>query len=401
MERITKARTALLLSQPFFGTLALQLRIVMDPSVKTMKTDGVHLWANPAFVEGLSLEQLKGVLAHEIMHPACRHHTRRGSRSLRLWNVAADYAINPMLLSAGFELPEGALNEPRFEDMSAEAIYATLNQPGGSGGDDSQNGAPGGDAGAGGDSAPPADDGQPDDAYIDPGGCGGVCDAPGVDGRPPSPADRKHAERQWDVAVSQALEVAKGCGQLPAGIERFVTEVRTPTIYWTDVLRAFFHEIGKDRYSWTRPDRRFIHAGLYLPGRHSRNLGPVVVAVDSSASIDPPTVAQFSAETSAILETCRPSRIDVVYCDSTIGGVETFSTNDLPLKLQVVGGGGTDFRPPFEWVESEGLSPACMVYLTDLESSRFPPPPAYPVLWAAIGKRTAPFGDIVRLGGGA
>jgi predicted metal-dependent peptidase len=70
----------------------------------------------------------------------------------------------------------------------------------------------------------------------------------------------------------------------------------------------------------------------------------------------------------------------------------------LPLELTPEGGGGTDYRPVFEWVEQEGLDPACLVYLTDMECMHFPRcDPEYPVLWARVGGggNTPPFGDMI------
>jgi predicted metal-dependent peptidase len=61
------------------------------------------------------------------------------------------------------------------------------------------------------------------------------------------------------------------------------------------------------------------------------------------------------------------------------------------------GGGGTDFRPVFEWVEESQTEPACLIYLTDLCCHSYPAPPDYPVLWVTESRRTAPFGETVRI----
>jgi predicted metal-dependent peptidase len=95
-------------------------------SIATMATDGVSLYFNPEFVERLSSAELIGTLAHEVMHPALQHHTRRGERDPKRWNMACDYAINPMLLDAGLSLPEEVLYEAHFRGMSAEEIYNRL-----------------------------------------------------------------------------------------------------------------------------------------------------------------------------------------------------------------------------------------------------------------------------------
>ena len=74
--RIQKARTALLLDHPFFGSLLYRLKDRESLAVKTMATDGVSLLWNPEFVETLTAATLAGTLAHEVMHPALHHHLR-------------------------------------------------------------------------------------------------------------------------------------------------------------------------------------------------------------------------------------------------------------------------------------------------------------------------------------
>jgi len=60
------------------------------------------------------------------MHCALGHQCRRGEREPGLWNVAADLAINPILIGNGFTLPAGALIDPVFANLSAEEICARL-----------------------------------------------------------------------------------------------------------------------------------------------------------------------------------------------------------------------------------------------------------------------------------
>ena len=121
--RLKQGRTKLLLDFPFFGVLILRLKDIETLSIETMATDGVSLFYNPEFVAKLTPPELLGCLAHEVMHPALQHHTRRGTRSLKRWNVACDFAINPLIRDANLTLPAGALYDPRFRDLSAERIY--------------------------------------------------------------------------------------------------------------------------------------------------------------------------------------------------------------------------------------------------------------------------------------
>jgi len=105
-QKLSRARVQLLLSQPFFGTLCLRLKLVPVPSFPTMATDGQRIVYNPAFVEKLTPSELEGVLAHEVMHLALSHHCRRGERDAQLWNQATDYAVNPILINNGITLPK-------------------------------------------------------------------------------------------------------------------------------------------------------------------------------------------------------------------------------------------------------------------------------------------------------
>jgi hypothetical protein len=124
-QKLTRARVQLLLLQPFFGTLGLRLKLIPG-DLPTMATDGSRIVYNPAFVDELKPAELEGTLAHEVLHCALGHQCRRGERDSRLWNEAADFAVNPILIGNGFALPAGALFDPAFANMSAEEIYARL-----------------------------------------------------------------------------------------------------------------------------------------------------------------------------------------------------------------------------------------------------------------------------------
>src|SRR5260370_8937262 len=147
--KLTRARTQLVLNQPFFGTLCLRLKL-MAGTVPTMSKDGTRIVYYAAFVDGLKPAELEGVLAHEVSHCALGHQCRRGNRDPKLWNIAADYAINPILVANGFTLPPDVLIDPAFSGLSAEEIYARLLRKGGGSGaasDQEQQGVAGSDPG--------------------------------------------------------------------------------------------------------------------------------------------------------------------------------------------------------------------------------------------------------------
>src|SRR5260370_11990855 len=93
-----------------------------------MATDGRRIVYNPRLVESVPPPILQTLLAHEVRDCALGHHCGRGTRDPKLWNKAADLAINPLLKRNGMELWEGALLDPQYDDLSAEEIYAQLNK---------------------------------------------------------------------------------------------------------------------------------------------------------------------------------------------------------------------------------------------------------------------------------
>src|SRR5258708_7926299 len=218
--RIQKARTALLLDHPFFGPLPLRRGGRASGSIQTMATDGVSLFYNPEFVETLNTAELAGVLAHEVMHPALQHHTRRGDRDRKRWNMACDYAINPLLLDAGLTLPRDVLIDHRFRGMSAERIYNLIEEQQDLGGSDGERENQDGSS-SDGEGGKRADNLSVDDAPTaptTPGGFGQVLDAPEPEGDDGDTVAEQ--AREWKIAVEQAENVAKLAGKLPAGVTR-------------------------------------------------------------------------------------------------------------------------------------------------------------------------------------
>ena len=393
-RRLQKARTTLLLDHPFFGSLLFRLKGRESRSIKAMATDGVSLFYNPDFVETLNAATLCGVLAHEVLHPGLQHHVRRSGRDPKRWNEACDYAINPILLDAGLHLPEGVLVDDRFREMSAEQIYNQLQteaeqEPGGP--DDTKEA--GGD-GATSPSPTPGESGELSTPVTE-GGIGQVLDAPVADEDTPTAEEQA---REWSIAVSQAVTLAKQAGKVPAGMERSLDGAAEAGVDWRELLRRAWSETTPADYSWMRPNRRHIWTGLYLPGVVREGVGEVAIAVDCSGSVNSRQLRLFEAEVRSILEGQRPQRVYILYFDAAVHKVETFEAGQRVL-LNPVGGGGTEFGPCFEWLEEHGILPQTLVFLTDLHGSFPDSEPAYPVIWASTGGRRAPFGQVVPMQG--
>jgi len=427
LAKLRRARTALLLAHPFFGSLCLRMEPKADPHCATAWTDGRTLAYNPGYVAGLRDEQVQGLLAHTVMHPACQHHTRRAGRDPKLWNMACDHAINWILLDAGIDLPPKYLDNPAYHGLTADQIYTELHAAhgeetrpaltdgkgdsdgvadwdGATGtegdgenlGEDSESG-PGGEGDGrmelGGEGDEPGEEGSEQSG--DPGGSGEVRDRDrDAEGGGSSEGG---SDEEWELALAEAARQARDVGELPGGLERLIGEVLHPVLDWRELLDRYISDRARDDYAWTPPNKRFLHLDILLPSLSNRQLPDLVLAIDTSGSVSEAEMDRFAAEVSGILE-AYDTTIHVAYCDSELTGVAAFGRADLPLELTPTGGGGTDYRPVFDWVRESGLDPACLVYLTDLECNGFPAvEPDYPVLWARIGGQgdAAPFGDVL------
>ena len=349
---LTRVRTALIIDQPFYGMLALRLKFVEDAGTKTMAVDGVHIFYNVDFVKSLPINQIKTVVAHEVMHCVFAHISRRGDRNPRKFNQAGDHVINIGLKDSKFEpVPSWLCNEG-FRNMTTDHVYSLL----------------------------PDDDNDPSSDPMD------EC-MDSADGT----AEGDMAEVEWKIATVQAAKMAKDEGKLPGSVERFVDELTSVKVDWRAVLRRFIVEVSKNDYSWSRFNRRFQSQGIFLPSLYSENMGELVVVIDTSGSIDQPTLNAFGTEIKAIVDSTRPAKTHVVYCDAKINHVDEYGPND-ELAFAMHGGGGTDFRPPFAHLEKHDIKPACLVYLTDLYGPHGDAP-EYPVLWVCTTDRIAPWGE--------
>ena len=96
--KVSRSITRLVISHPFFGSMALSLKIEADEEISTMCTDGKFIKWNHDFVANMSEEETTGVMAHEVMHVGMKHNLRRGDRDPERWNIACDYVINPILI---------------------------------------------------------------------------------------------------------------------------------------------------------------------------------------------------------------------------------------------------------------------------------------------------------------
>jgi len=393
-DLLQKARALIVLDQPFFASFILRKPIQWSTDVPTACVDArCNIYLNPewiantkchdpsALAEPMTVRQLIFLLCHEAMHYMMMHSLRRGQRKPGAWNVACDAVINDTLTDANIgEFIDGGVEHPGARQFKAEDLY----QEPPKGGDGQKPGDQPG-TGGGGQGNPPPKGGSD----TQPGGIGNdIIEDNLTDG------EVAELEATTRVDVAQAAQAAKMQGKMHASLQRLVDEIIKVPTPWQSILERFMTAYRKDDYSWSRPNRRFIGSGVYLPGQnYVPEMGEVVIGVDTSGSIGATELAHFAGHINGIIEQCRPSKVHVVYCDSKVAHVDEYDT-DAAITLTMHGGGGTDMTKIFDWITENGVDPDITVILTDLYTP-FGDEPDFDVVWLSTTDQVAPYGHTV------
>jgi predicted metal-dependent peptidase len=397
-----RARRCLILDHPFMGSLVMHLEPVEDRSTKTLWVDGKSIGYNPDSFDELSLRDGAGLIAKGVLHCALGHHVRRNARTQKTWQEACDLVTNGHIISSGLTLPFGNTQDTQYieQNLAAEQVYLLLKQmeedeqkqdggdqgqQGDGSGQGSGQGTPSGQPGSG----PSQGPGSPD---VD------VRDLPGNEpGQAPTETEQNQQQQDWKINLQQAVQNATQRGDLPASLERAVAQAQAPAVDWKQELRRYMTSTCREDLSWSKPNRRFIAAGLYLPAAHSERMNTVVIHIDTSGSITDRILGAFEGAVNEILEDVKPQKTIVVYCDARVNLVEEFAAEDYPIKLQAVGGGGTNFKPVYAYLADNDIVPDCLVSLTDTYGTFPDQEPEFPVLWASTAGEEVPFGDLIKI----
>ncbi|ACL73365.1 conserved hypothetical protein [Thioalkalivibrio sulfidiphilus HL-EbGr7] len=412
--KLGAARTRLILDKPFLG--ALVLRLPLEPAgdwCRTTATDARKLYYNAEYIDKLNLAEVQYMLAHEALHCALGHFARRGHRVKHLWDIACDYAINPILINDGLTPPPGMLYERSYEGMSAEEIYpfiqdnendSTLDQHVYDQPEEQRSGKG---------KQPPPESGEDmgkrrdENPQQDPGEGQNEAESPeretdehqGGD-QPPPPLGHQEREElavQWRQRLAGAAQQAMQAGKLSGDMARLVDHLLQPQLPWRMLLARYMSAQARDDYSYSRPSSRRGEPAI-LPNLRSHNLD-VVVVLDTSGSVSAKEMTDFITEVDAIKGQIR-ARVTLHACDHQMNAdgpwvFEPWETLRLPESFQ--GGGGTDFRPVFDWIAGLDRQPDLLVYFTDAQGDFPPLPPHYPVVWLVKGKTPVPWGQRVQL----
>jgi predicted metal-dependent peptidase len=374
-DRLVKSRVQLLMEYPFFGQLALYLKLVEDNSIPTAATDGKRYLYNNEFVGNLNDKELNFLTAHETLHAALGHLWRWENKDKLIFNHAADYVINAMIKECDrsestFKMIKGGLYDKKYEGMSTEEVYDLLIN---------------------------------DEDYVDKArknqmaGISETLDDHSIWEQADAGSEgSENGQEDWQGRVVQAAQATEGKekGALPSLIKRMIKDFTSPQKNWKQLL-AEFVQCEINDYGFSPPDKRFSDYDFFLPDFSEPEdvIKNLVFAIDTSGSIGDKEFQVFINEiVGCINQFGGKVKGHLLYCDTKISSNGVYDLEDAHKSLPD-GGGGTDFRPVFNWVH-DNLNDDCVgvVYLTDGEGTYPTKEPIYPTLWVLTQDYNVPFG---------
>ena len=380
-QRLSKAVMSVMAHDKYVGLSSVLMvgdRTVSD-TIPTACTNGRDEQYGRGFVDGLTDPELRFLVLHECYHKMYKHLTTwKHLYKLHpiVSNVACDYVINIQLSDSdegmGFiKMPKVGLIDEKYRGMDSAQVFHLIY-----------------------DALPEGDDGS---------GLGGGMDDHDWDGAEElTEIEKGDLEREVDEAIRQGALVA---GKLGSGGARTLEDLLRPEIDWREVLREFIQSVcaGNDFSTWSRPNRRFVSAGVYMPSGITERVEDLVITMDTSASIRQRELTAFLSEVVEIARMVRPERVRLLYWDTEVVRDELYTgaeIDSIAKSTKPAGGGGTDVLCVTRYMEEHDIKPQAVITFTDGYIYRGWGEWSCPVLWAIYDNNQAKpdCGKVVHIG---
>lgn len=418
---LAAARLRLATGRPYLAAALWAVVPVPKPGLGTLAVDKWwRLYFDPAVAAAWTVEQLAGVLYHEIAH-LLRAHPERAeqmSAASAAWNLAADAEINDDLLAERVTLPgqpvtpallgqpEGRLAEEYYVALQAQAQSQQAqgqgqqgqaqdwggagsaggadptqadptagSQPGGA--TASEAAAPSGQPAAGPDagSAPSPDPAPPRPGAGRCGSCATGHQEPWEDPGPaeggPAGISRAEAELIRRQAAQEIIRIAQSGrdrGEIPGHWRRWAEEKLRPRVDWRrELAAAIRHALadvaGAADYSYRRPSRRQGAYGPVVIPALRQPVPEVAVVVDTSGSMSDRQLSQALAEVAGVLQAAGQRQgVTVLAVDAAVQAARRVFRPD---QVCLAGGGGTDMGVGIDAALQLRPRPQVVVVITD------------------------------------
>ncbi len=363
-KRLERAKASLMLTHPFFGALATTLQLQTDDDIPSFTTQENRLRLNSDYLADRNDEELIFILANAALHQAEHYQKRRANRREWLWYLATDYTINAILLQNNLTPPPDINYEKAFEGAYAEEIYQTLKQR-------IKN-------------QEERDEDQEEDQRDEP------------------QENRSHPLKQDQGKITEKIDpewidtlLMRYQDRLPQSLDHLLKLPSKSRIDWKAKLFAYINAHAINDYRMFPPNKKFLYQGIALPSLYGQKL-EIAVAIDTSASISPTLLEAFLNELYTIMQAFNHYEILLIECDDKIRNIQRLHPSD-PLKSQFHTGGGTDFRPVFDYLAKEGSDLKFLIYFSDGEGIFPDYLPPIETLWILPTEKQPPFGESITL----
>lgn len=424
-KELLRVRRDILSNNVSYASVLVPLTFKEKSDVGVMATDGKYIYYSEEWMTDLydkeDLDYARKVMyvitMHELKHVLNCHHTRRGDRDPKGWNIATDFAINSDLIEE-CKKDIGYTAETIFTNMnalvdtngqfrnddgtfkSAEHIYSILKSNQEEDSDDYNMPMPDPDGDPDGDSMP-----------LDSSSFGEVTDFTDGDGNPVEANSDEIAEEQQRItdAIITAKQQMKGIGD-DSGYARMsaLQEAQsTPVDFSTSVAQHLTFKYSTDNdMSFHRPNRRLMHTGVYYPSNKPSYSGVLAIGFDISGSVShQERCLQAEALENVLKSFPQIEKVKVCYINTIVQRIKNKDDDDFKgffnaddywdefdlvsgeeIDVRDLSGGGTRVDPFFNLIEEtqHEVFPDCAIYFTDgyVTSDREDNPPQFPVLWA-------------------
>jgi len=358
LDRIIVARIGLLLHHPFFGNMATRLRIqAADEWLGTAAVDGRNLYFNTQFFNAMNNKEIEFVIAHEILHCVFDHLGRRDDRNPMLYNIAADYIVNNLLVRDRIGVKPSIVDcyqDFKYEGWTSEEVYDELFEEAKKNGEEALKQL-----------------GEMLDEHLDLEGDGtGDGDEEGNGdgkGRPRySKAELDQIRDEVKEAMINAAQTA-GAGNVPAGVRRMIKDLTEPKMNWRELIRQQIQSTIKSDFTFSRPSRKGWHTGAILPGMDFQDTIDLCICIDMSGSIGNSQAADFLGEIQGIMDEFKDYKIKLWCFDTKVYNEQDFSADNGEnlYDYEILGGGGTDFMVNWTYMKDNDIQPKKFIMFTD------------------------------------
>lgn len=365
-EIFEKIRVNFLFNHPFLSVLALSIPTTFEQNGKSaFQTNGSKISIDLEKLSDYSDEQITYLYAHTLLHIVLKHPFRRSQRELTLWNTASNIVVNNILDT--FEnignRPNDEILDLDLKDKCVEEVYETLledekekDDSANEEKDENQN-----------TKTTPEDKGdlkahKYDKTKMD------------IDEVPDTKSIQGDQEK-LDGIIIQALTIANKTSHKYSSLAIEIDTLIKPTISLHDILKEYLTaSLFEKNTTFSRPDRRHIHSGLYLPGtQKATELIEVFIALDSSSSVSLKEYKEFLGVVQEVCDGFYEYKVTVLPFDKTVKVNHIISFDSFnPLSEKEIyipkSDGGTDFDAVLQYMKNLNIrSDNLLMVLSDGE----------------------------------